>query len=248
MATIQLQRSAGIGWSLHTLAPGEARRVCVCVCVRTCGCVCVCRMKAGETVIGGCTIGGVTRPSPATKREEKSLKWFQAKNLCIKSRNLFCKEEEKKDSLNSKFKVHRRKFLALLLAFAAGVRGNMREGKPLCLKLAGFEFVLDRRSCSDAHHSPWWPTYLPLISSLCWKRLCKYDMYICMFVVIHSTINPKPKLNRRQAALCGTCVWLLSCGLRDHPVGWNEQKRRIDEAALMGDTSKTFCQKVKLLN
>lgn len=38
MATIQLQTSAGIGWSLHTLAPGEARSVCVCVCVYACVC------------------------------------------------------------------------------------------------------------------------------------------------------------------------------------------------------------------
>ncbi len=46
MATIQLQTSAGIGWSFHTLAPGAARSVCVCVLV--CVCVCVCGWERGR--------------------------------------------------------------------------------------------------------------------------------------------------------------------------------------------------------
>ena len=79
MATIQLQTSAGIGWSLHTLAPGAARSVCVCVCVwvreRERGGE---RERARETVIGGCTIGGVTW------LESKALTCNQVRRKIIK--------------------------------------------------------------------------------------------------------------------------------------------------------------------
>lgn len=115
MATIQLQTSPGIGWSLHTLAPGASLKymyVCVCMCEWE-------RERVKEAVIGGCTIGGVTwRESKAVtcnRVRRKIIKMVSGQKPLHKIRKLLVWERRKKHFLlvlNSKFKVHSRKFLA----------------------------------------------------------------------------------------------------------------------------------------
>lgn len=205
MATIQLQTSPGIGWSLHTLAPGAAWSVCMCVSA------CVSGWERGRGWKRLLLVAALLeawhdenqRPSPATEWEEKSLKWFQAKSLCIKSENFLVWEKREKKEwervrkkhflwvLNSKFKVHWRKFLARVLVFAAGVREYVRrESFPsksvwarICIRQTMPQRCPRHSTVTHVFAYDWHPPPFR-------KRLCKYDMYICMFVVIHFTINP----------------------------------------------------------
>lgn len=104
MATIQVQMSAGIGWSLHTLAPGAARSMCVCVCT---SCMFACGWEGGRGWRRLLLVAALLeawhdenqKPSPATKCEEKSLKWFQAKSLCIKSRKFYVKKNKQTNKI-----------------------------------------------------------------------------------------------------------------------------------------------------
>lgn len=106
MATIQLQTSPGIGWSLHTLAPGASLKymyVCVCMCEWE-------RERVKEAVIGGCTIGGVTRRESkavtCNRVRRKIIKMVSGQKPLHKIRKLLVWERRKKTfSLGFKFKV-----------------------------------------------------------------------------------------------------------------------------------------------